>query len=60
MVQDPKTKFKDVDRLLKNFWERSSAAKKVIRKREPEIAKRLEEADRGELDTAIKRFGKGD
>ena len=47
-----KTKFKDVDRLWRTFWEGSSAAKKLLKEREPEIAERLEEEDRREPDIA--------
>ena len=49
-----KTKFKDVDRLWRDFWDSSIEAKKLLKEREPEIAKRLEEEDEIEPDIAIR------
>ena len=49
-----KTKFKDVDRLWRNFWDLSDAAKLILKAREPEIAERLEEEDKREPDIAIR------
>lgn len=49
-----KTKFKNEERLWRTFWESSSAAKHLLKKREPEIAERLEEEDREEPDIAIR------
>ena len=49
-----KTKFKDVDRLWRDFWDSSIEAKKLMKEKEPEIAKRLEEEDEIEPDTAIR------
>ena len=49
-----KTKHTDEDRLWRDFWDSSEAARKLLKEREPEIAARLEEEDKTEPDIAIR------
>ena len=53
-MERSKTKFKDVDRLWRCFWDSSDAAKQLLKERELEIAEKLEEEDRREPDIAAK------
>ena len=49
-----KTKFKDVERIWRCFWDLSDAAKQILKAKEPEIAEKLEDEDKREPDIAIR------
>ena len=53
-IKRSKTKFKSVDRLWRDFWDSSDAAKELLKKMEPEIAEKMEEEDRNEPELAAK------
>ena len=49
-----KSKFKSIDRLWRCFWDSSDAAKELLKKKEIEIAEKLEEEDRNDPELADK------